>query len=975
MSIFKEDIYSTELFEKWIDEKYFNVMMMLNRNPRYQNQRAEDCFVKMFIDENGIARPLSWGIPKPNPEAAYKSLAKYAKSILPMDEDEVYDMNLAWSWTERHFGLYMKDSRVFTLEEAIQELDMSTSSGSPFNTVYPKKKELFEKDESITAWLEKDWNLLGEDPNWTCVATNSLKEELRTKEKMDANSIRTFTSMPVDATVHGTRLFVDMNQKMYKSHLKTASAVGMSPYEGNWNILYKKLNVFRNGYALDEKEYDSSLRAYLMWGCAQFRYKMLRKEDRTSENKLRIQTYYRNLINTLILTPEGIIIQKKTGNPSGSCNTITDNTLILYTLMAYAWIRTSKKEYIDYCNYEDFEILTAKALVGDDNTWTVSDDAHEFYNGRTVIEVWKTLGITTTTDSLEPREAEYLDFLSAQFLPMRGVMVPIYDREKIMNSVYYSPKKDHSPCVTLERTAALLSIGWTDLQIRKFCRELIDYLMQKYDTVLREDPHWIRAKTQIQSDEVYEERFTGIRCFPQGIIGHVGKHSGNTTEKEDIPVKFLDEEWMNFPAMDFIDLTQWDQILQEEELSGEQERLTKPDKKVLFMSTKPKRTRNRRKRANASVKQHARKQHPTRKTSTKKVFQNAPRRGGRRPRGNRNPNGSEYGGTMITNTVTTQQARIENFDERIGTVLGSVAFQTTAFSINPGQSSTFPWLNKIAILYEKYEFEQLEFYFKHDVSQFAAQGTKGLVYLSCNYDATSPLPTTSTEIVDSEPKIFAMPNQDIRLRVDRKSLNGSFVHFVRPGLQPGGTDLKMYDAGMVLVSTEGMTDGSEIGKLHVRGRVKLMTRLLETPVRPPRNFVLSEYGRINALTPFILANATPTSMVFDEIITQNGLGVQPNASFTSFVLPVGRFRMFTNIAFQVGIGFTTACSIAFFQNGVQYTYPPLVWESNTPSDYQNGTLEATITSNGTDAFSVRVYSDPTGIADTNVWGRIGFYAY
>jgi hypothetical protein len=157
--------------------------------------------------------------------------------------------------------------------------------------------------------------------------------------------------------------------------------------------------------------------------------------------------------------------------------------------------------------------------VGDDNTWTVSNEAHGFYNAVSVIEVWKTLGVTTTTDSFEAREAEYLDFLSAQFLPMSGVMVPIYDRDKVMNSVYYAPKKQHSPCVTLERTAALLSIGWTDLQIRKFCRNLISYLMEKYDKVLYEDEHWIRAKTQIQSDEIYHERFTGIRLHPQSRSG------------------------------------------------------------------------------------------------------------------------------------------------------------------------------------------------------------------------------------------------------------------------------------------------------------------------------------------------------------------------------------------------------------------------------------------------------------------------
>lgn len=516
VSVFKYDVYTNELFEKWIDEKYFNVILEVPRHPRYRNKRGVDVQVKMYIDENGVEMPNDWGLPLPNAEAAYKSLAKYAKPILPMSELEVLRMNQAWAWTEKHFGLYMANARVLNLEEAVTHLDLSTSSGFPFNILFPKKRELFENDPSILDWLEKDWNLLGTDPHWTCLATNSLKEELRTRKKIEDNSIRTFTSMPMDATTHGTRLFVDMNEKMYDSHLKTASVVGMSPFDGNWDALYHHLNAFNNGYALDEKEYDSSLRVYLMWGCAQFRWKMLAPEFQTVENKLRIKTYYRNLINTLIITPEGVVVQKKTGNPSGSCNTITDNTLILYTLLAYAWLATVPDEMQ---NLTDFEMLTSKALVGDDNTWTVSDLAHPYYNAYSVIAVWKTLGITTTTDSMEPRKAQDLDFLSAKFFPIAGVMVPLYEREKILNSIFYAPIAKHSPSVTLERTAALLANGWADLQLRLFCRKLMAWLLQEYDDVLREDPEWIRAKTQIQTDDIYFERFTGLRLAPQSILG------------------------------------------------------------------------------------------------------------------------------------------------------------------------------------------------------------------------------------------------------------------------------------------------------------------------------------------------------------------------------------------------------------------------------------------------------------------------
>jgi len=903
---------TSELFEKWIDEKYFNLVCSLERHPRYQNQRGVDCNVKMYIDNEGIAMPTAWGIPVPNAEAAYKSLAKYAKAILSMDDEEVYDMNLAWEWTERHFGLYMQNSKILDLGEAVDHLDMSTSSGAPFNTLYPKKKELFENDPEIVAWLERDWKLLGEDPTWTCVATNSLKEELRTAEKISQNSIRTFTSMPVDATVHGTRLFVDMNEKMYDSHLKTASVVGMSPYDGNWNTLYKKLNKFRNGYALDEKEYDSSLRVYLMWGCAQFRFKMLAPEFRIKENQLRIQTYYRNLINTLILTPEGIIIQKKTGNPSGSCNTITDNTLILYTLMAYAWIRTSKQNNVQLTTYEDFEQHTRKALVGDDNTWTVSDEAHDFYNAVSVIEIWKTLGVTTTTDSLEAREAEYLDFLSAQFLPMNGVMVPIYDREKVMNSVYYAPKKKHSPCVTLERTAALLSIGWTDLQIRKFCRNLIAYLLEEYDEVLRDDEHWIRAKTQIQSDEIYEERFTGIRLHPQSV-------------------------------------------------SGKRERLTTPDKKEIldYMPNKTirKTIKNPKARRGKVIVQTI-----TQKTSSKRKRGN--NKGGAPPRrrrknnnsrvqrygkfGNVGGNGETMQGGFITNPRTEPKSDVHNFDERIATVSGSVGFAVlNTFALNPANSTTFPWLNNIAKLYERYKFESLQVCFQHDVSQFATQGQTGSLYLSTLYDASSPAPTNANQIADTDPRVFGMPNENLCLTLSPSALHpGGIPKFCRPGMLPAQSDIKEYDAGNLFYSATGLANTSEVGFLQIKGRVRLFTRILDAAaISPPVN---------NSVTSFFQADvaggATTVEQIVPVALIEGGNGLGITNTLGVLALPAGNFLL----DYQVSEGASSTATLSVVdarltKNGTTVKY--IVQDVSGVIDL-SGTFF--VTSNGTDVFSLRV---------------------
>lgn len=499
--------YLNDMHEKFLSEDYFPLVGSLDRYPRYTNKRCVDPQVQLFIDEHQISYLKEWDLPVPNREAAYKSFAKYGKPEVILSVGDVDIMNRAYQWMCSHFSPYMSESHVLPLTEAYMRLDMSTSSGSPFNQLYPTKKELFDKDPGILQWLEADWERLATDDDWTCIFSSSLKEEIRPNEKISENSIRTFTAGAVDATVHGTRLFAEMNEKMYDAHLVTASTIGMSPLKGNWDKLYRKLAVFKKGFALDESQFDSSLRKFLMWNCALFRWNCLSKADQTADNYQRIRTYYRNLVNTLVLTADGVLVFKKTGQPSGSVNTVTDNTLILYQMMAFAWIKTAPQEYSSFNAFED---NTAKALLGDDNTWSVSDEAVQFYNATSVIEVWKLLGITTTTDTLQPRLPVELDFLSAHTVFIHGVAVPLYDRNKLMQSLLYAPRKGLTPETTMQRVGNLLQIGWADLQFRSFCRRLIAWLLCKYDHVLKDDARWILAKCGVMSDAQLFALFTGL---------------------------------------------------------------------------------------------------------------------------------------------------------------------------------------------------------------------------------------------------------------------------------------------------------------------------------------------------------------------------------------------------------------------------------------------------------------------------------
>jgi hypothetical protein len=868
------------------------------------------------MDQENVPAPTTWGLPTPNAHAAYKSLAKYAKPIPSLTKEDVADLNEAWDYALRHFSLVMSNSRVLTYEEAKTHLDMKTSVGAPFNQVYTSKEELFRDSPDIDAWLEADFLRMALDPMWTCLFGNTLKEECRPEEKILLNKIRTFLTCGIDATVHGTRLFVDMNEKFYAAHLITASAVGLSPYKGNWDRMIRKLKIFKNGYEMDESEYDSSLLALLMWGCARFRWLMLSSEYQTRETLAQIKAYYRNLINSLVVSPDGTIVMKKGGNPSGSVNTITDNTIILYVLKSFAWIQNTPP---DLRTYECFEQHVAKVLVGDDNTWTVSDEAHPYYNAVTVIDTWRKLRIITTTPSLLPRKAEELGFLSATTVYLDGVAVPLYDSEKLLTTLSFSAKEKFSPAFALERTAALLSVGWTDLQFRRFCRELIRWLLQRYDKLLAEDPDWISAKCQVLPDAHYYKLFTGnVMLIPQSL---------------GTQVKILK------PRKTFISIDM---------PNGKRTRTQRPVKKVAVSGPL---------RANGSFTSRRRgkvaKSQPPRNFSPR-IKSGGPTRSNQMRRRRVNRNGQANRNFFSSQKSISRNARsctIEN-DELLATVLGSTSFTNTSYPINPGQAGTFPWLYKIAAQWEKYHFNYLEFYYRPTVSGFADQGKAGKVIMMVEFDAAEAAPATKVQMEDTVPHADAMPFENFGLPLSGKMMHPlSQALYVRPGGLPGGADIKTYDVGNFNIATQGMAGATEVGELRVRFSCTFTLPVLDALTTIPRNNSVF-YATVAAQA---IATGVPENLVW--VTSDNGIGAT-NDGIGGIVLPAGNYMFACDVNF-IATGTGTIVTLDPQRAGVSLLAQPIeldftgtIARPNTPLSWCSGFF----TSNGSQSFSTSVSS-------------------
>jgi len=242
-----------------------------------------------------------------------------------------------------------------------------------------------------------------------------------------------------------------------------------------------------------------------------------------------------------------------------------------------------------------------------------------------------------------------------------------------------------------------------------------------------------------------------------------------------------------------------------------------------------------------------------------------------------------------------------NEDEYIADVVvaNQPNFNVVTYPVNPGQASTFPWLSKIALNFEKYQFDYLEFYVRRVVSEFAAAGAGGKVILSFDADASDAPPSSKQIMEATVPHADGMPSENIRMPIPinmlRRLTDGFFI---RPGILPGASDIKTYDIGNLSVATQGIASNVQVGELRVRYRGRFLIPQLESLNVIPIN---------NSVTMFNtggggqVAAATGIAFVLQPGVTiSNGLGITSSAGV--YTLPPGNYLVDGQALFSESVG-------------------------------------------------------------------------
>lgn len=162
--------------------------------------------------------------------------------------------------------------------------------------------------------------------------------------------------------------------------------------------------------------------------------------------------------------------------------------------------------------------------------------------------------------------------------------------------------------------------------------------------------------------------------------------------------------------------------------------------------------------------------------------------------------------------------------EYIADVNGSTAFNLNELPINPGISTTFPWLSQIAENFENYEMLGLVFEYRpaSGTAVSSASAALGVVVYATDYNVLSPNFINKQQMESYEFSCSTVPNMGMLHPVECKPASNVLeTLYVRNGAIIAGADQRMYDMGSFQYATQGMQSSYLCGELWVSYHIKL----------------------------------------------------------------------------------------------------------------------------------------------------------
>lgn len=494
-------------------------------------------------------------------EAAYKNKNRYSRNLYPEQQCAQYHQQFkrALEATKKRFQIALAGAQVMSPEAVVSELDMQKSCGSPWREIFHTKKEFFDSNfvgrpvgfDPWTVISQFDKSLDNENTAFYTFWLDKLKDEIRTNEKVAENKIRTFNCAPIEVVVAMNELCLEMNQFLYMEGEKLTnwSTVGMTKYLGTWDRMIKKhLAIGQcNSFSSDGGQWDSRMSAFLLWAVCEMRCHW---GDYSEVSRGRLRMLYRLLISRVVHGEWGDLIWLFIGNPSGSSNTITDNTLGHAFLWNLTWfilrevenqrLRDAGKSIDDQIpptqSYQDKNFCLS--LCGDDSLFTISDRILSWFNATRIMQTMASWGTIQEIESLEPKPANECVYTSNTSELLSDQWLPCPDFDRVLGGAVEAGKA-HPSCIggrmeltdprwTLLRLYAIRIESWGSSRCRRFFKDLIEQFHKDHKQLFLDTPSEQKVHEGVTWGDVRSVWKSDLELFWL-YTGRESGSAGNTT--------------------------------------------------------------------------------------------------------------------------------------------------------------------------------------------------------------------------------------------------------------------------------------------------------------------------------------------------------------------------------------------------------------------------------------------------------------
>jgi len=201
-------------------------------------------------------------------------------------------------------------------------------------------------------------------------------------------------------------------------------------------------------------------------------------------------------------------------------------------------------------------------------------------------------------------------------------------------------------------------------------------------------------------------------------------------------------------------------------------------------------------------------------------------------------------GVPTMHDTGTRSMRIKH-REFLGDITGSTSFSTRTFTIQPGSSNTFPWLSKMAELFQSYRIHGMVFTFNSTSADAlnSVNTALGTVIMSTQYNVSFPPFTSKAEMEQYEYTVAGRPSRNLTHIIEcDPSLQVMDHLFCRSGALPAGQDYQFYDWGTFQLATVGMQSADTIGELWVSYDIEFFKPRIQSGGSWPGDFTFIRNG-------------------------------------------------------------------------------------------------------------------------------------